>query len=115
MLFANGPDCDVAFVVFFYLPLNPPCNLLAVFFLTVVACLPHPQPTPSSALPLRLIFRFRSTNLDCAFHLFTFSAPPVSLEQVMAGGPSAMEEMQKDPETAELLQKLERAMGGIMP
>lgn len=35
--------------------------------------------------------------------------------QVMAGGPEAMEELQKDPETAELLQKLEKAMGGIMP
>lgn len=37
------------------------------------------------------------------------------LDQVMAGGPEAMEEMQKDPETAELLQKLEKTMGSIMP
>lgn len=32
------------------------------------------------------------------------------LIQVMAGGPEAMESLQKDPETAELLQKLEKAM-----
>eukprot|EP00903_Cladosiphon_okamuranus_P016355 g15083.t1 len=37
------------------------------------------------------------------------------MKKVMAGGPSAMEEMQKDPETGELLQKLEKAMGSIMP
>lgn len=35
--------------------------------------------------------------------------------QVMADGPSAMEELQGDPETAELLKKLEEAMGGMQP
>eukprot|EP00904_Undaria_pinnatifida_P012783 jgi/Undpi1/8635/HiC_scaffold_25.g11100.m1 len=33
------------------------------------------------------------------------------MKKVMAGGPQAMENLQKDPETAELLQKLEKAMG----
>ncbi|CAN0271834.1 unnamed protein product [Pylaiella littoralis] len=35
------------------------------------------------------------------------------MKKVMAGGPEAMEELQQDPETAELLQKLEKAMGDI--
>ncbi|CAN0237055.1 unnamed protein product [Scytosiphon promiscuus] len=37
------------------------------------------------------------------------------MKKVMAGGPEAMEELQKDPETAELLQKLEKAMGSMSP
>ncbi|CAN0237989.1 unnamed protein product [Ectocarpus sp. 8 AP-2014] len=37
------------------------------------------------------------------------------MKKVMADGPEAMEELQGDPETAELLQKLEAAMGGMQP
>lgn len=33
----------------------------------------------------------------------------------MADGPEAMEELQGDPETAELLKKLVGAMGGMQP
>ncbi|CAN0430835.1 unnamed protein product [Ectocarpus sp. 12 AP-2014] len=37
------------------------------------------------------------------------------MKKVMADGPEAMEELQGDPETAELLKKLEAAMGGMQP
>lgn len=62
--------------------------------------------------------RFRSWTSQSSkgpFHVLSYFRPRASLDQVMAGGPAAMEEMQKDPETAELLQKLEKAMGGMMP
>lgn len=78
--------------------------------------LPCITPDSFSRLPSRVRLAFdHDRNLRWCVPSFAIFCPHPSLDQVMAGGPSAMEEMQKDPETAELLQKLEKAMGGIMP